>query len=172
MITIVAAVDEDGVIGAGGRLPWHLPADLRRFRELTEGHVVVMGRKTYESIGRPLPRRTNIVLTRNPRYPAPGCLVLTDPADVAPFAARDEVFVIGGREIFDLFLPVADRIHLTVVHGRFPGDTRFPLEALRAFRRTRRERHARDERNPYDYTFEQYDRPAEPYDPPAAGTGR
>lgn len=169
MIAIVVATDLRGVIGAGGRLPWHLPADLRRFRTLTTGHVVVMGRKTFESIGRPLPDRTNVVLTRNPGYRAPGCIVITDPAQIARFAAEDDVFVIGGREIFDLYLPVTDRIYLTTVHGEFEGDTHFPLDALSAFVLKHEERHSRDERNAYDFTFAVYERPRNPVNRGAAG---
>lgn len=129
-VTIVAAVARNGVIGVDGGLPWHLPDDLRRFKELTMGHVLVMGRRTYESIGRPLPGRTTVVVTRQPGWSAgadevirardvPGALVLATEID-------DEVFVVGGGHVYEEALPLADRLELTFVDAEPEGDTFFP----------------------------------------------
>jgi dihydrofolate reductase len=127
LITIIAAMAENGVIGREGRLPWHIPADLARFRDLTMGHPVIMGRRTYEGIGRPLPGRSIIVLTRSSSYRASGCLVAHS-VDEALTAAEGatEVFVAGGADIYRQFLPLAHRIHLTLVHDTLPGDVEFP----------------------------------------------
>jgi len=129
-VTIVAAVARNGVIGVDGGLPWHLPDDLRRFKELTMGHVLVMGRRTYESIGRPLPGRTTVVVTRRPDWSAgaddvirardvPGALQLGSEID-------DEVFVVGGGQVYEEALPLADRLELTFVDAEPEGDTFFP----------------------------------------------
>jgi dihydrofolate reductase len=126
-ITLIAAVAENGVIGAAGRMPWHLPADLARFRAITTGHPVIMGRRTYESIGRPLPGRTTIVLSRTPGYGAPGCIVVPSAAEaLAAAGGAAEVFIAGGAQVYRQFLPLAQRIHLTLVHAAPPGDTLFP----------------------------------------------
>jgi dihydrofolate reductase len=126
-ITLIAAVAENGIIGAGGRLPWHAPADLARFRALTTGHAVIMGRRTFEGIGRPLPERRTIVLSRRPDFRPPGCTVVHSPEEaLAAVAGEEEVFIAGGGEIYRLFLPLAHRIQLTLVHAEAAGDTAFP----------------------------------------------
>jgi dihydrofolate reductase len=132
-ISIVVATDLEGVIGRGNDLPWHLPADLRHFKRLTMGKPMIMGRRTYESIGRPLPGRTSIVLTRRADFAAPGCVVartadeaLRSGFDAAAELATDEIIVIGGAEIFREFLPRADRVYWTQVQARVGGDTRIP----------------------------------------------
>ena len=128
-ISIVAAMGKNKVIGAHGKLPWlRIPADMRRFRELTFGKPVVMGRKTFESLGRkPLKGRWNVVLSRDRKYEAPNCLLLHSVEDVIEILAGfDEVMVIGGAEIYRAFLPHASRIYLTVVARKFAGDTFFP----------------------------------------------
>ncbi len=131
-IAIIVAVADNGVIGIGGALPWHLPGDLRRFRERTLGHHVVMGRHTFVSIGRPLPGRHNVVLSRDPTLQLPGCTVVASLAaaiDVARAGGDDEAFVIGGAALYREALPIADRIYLTRVHASPPGDTYFaPLD--------------------------------------------
>ena len=128
-ISIVVAVAEKNVIGAKNKLPWYLSADLRRFKELTSGHHIIMGRKTYESIGKPLPNRTNIVITRNKNYKAEGCIVahsLEEALKAAKENKETEAFIIGGAEIFKEALPIADKIYLTKIHKNFEGDTFFP----------------------------------------------
>ena len=129
-VSIVAAVARNGVIGAGGGLPWHLPDELRLFKETTMGHVLVMGRRTYESVGRPLPGRTTVVVTRSPGW-SPGAdeVLLVDGIDEALGRARaidDEVFVVGGGELYEAALPHADRLLLTFVDQEPEGDTTFP----------------------------------------------
>ena len=127
IISIIAAMAENRVNGRGGGIPWHLPADLKLFRELTLGHSLVMGRKTCESIGRPLPERRTIVLSRRPGYAPAGCLVAPDfSTALALCAGEAEVFVCGGAEVYAEALPLADRIYLTVVHDEIAGDTFFP----------------------------------------------
>jgi len=126
-ITIVAAMAENRVIGKEGAMPWHLPDDLARFKSITMGHPVIMGRRTFEAIGRPLPGRLNIVLTRREGYAPEGVAVarsLHEALDLAGSAG--EVFICGGGEVYREALPLADRVHLTVVRGPFGGDTTFP----------------------------------------------
>ncbi len=129
-VTIVAAVARNGVIGVDGRLPWRLPDDLRRFKKLTLGHVLVMGRKTYESIGHPLPGRTTVVVTRNARWDSGSDEVVVaagvPEAIAAAMAIDDEVFVVGGAQVYAAALPVTHRIELTLVDAEPDGDTTFP----------------------------------------------
>jgi dihydrofolate reductase len=153
-ISIIAAMATNRVIGAANRLPWHLPNDLRHFRLTTTGHAVIMGRKNYESIGKPLPGRTNIVVTRNPRFTAPGCLVAHSLAEaIAAAGADDEVFVIGGAQLYAQALPLARRMYLTLVHADVAGDTHFPPFDWQAWRIVSREDHEADDRHPYPYSF-------------------
>ena len=127
MLSIIVATAENGVIGCNGQLPWHLSADLRRFRKLTTGHSIVMGRKTYASIGRPLPERRSIVLSRNPEYAAEGVEVVADFAQALALTAEEaEVFVIGGGHLYQLALPSTQRIYLTEVSAEVEGDVHFP----------------------------------------------
>jgi len=142
-IALIAAVAANGVIGAGNALPWHLPADLRRFKALTLGHPIVMGRRTFESIGRPLPGRDNIVVSRNPGFNAPGAVVApTLEAAIAAAAARDElVFVIGGAQIYAQCLARATRIYLTRLDLEVTGDTFFPDLDHRCWEECAREEH-------------------------------
>jgi dihydrofolate reductase len=127
IISIIAAMAENRVIGRGGAIPWDISDDRRRFRKLTMGHPIIMGRKTFESIGRPLPGRSNIILTRLPEYRSEGCCVVHSLADaLAAAAGADEVFICGGEELYRLALPLADRIYLTVVHRCYAGDAYFP----------------------------------------------
>jgi dihydrofolate reductase len=153
MISLIAALAENGVIGRGNTLPWRLPADLARFRRLTTGKPVIMGRKTYESIGRPLPNRLNIVLSRRPDA-LPEGVVSVDSPEAAAAAAEDgprsETMVIGGAEIYRLFLPAAQRLYLTRVHRTVDGDTSFPPFDETEWREISRERHCSPE---LDYSF-------------------
>jgi dihydrofolate reductase len=151
-VAIVAMAD-NGVIGRGNGLPWHLPDDLRRFKALTMGHALLMGRKTHDSIGRALPGRLNLVLTRNAGWRAPGCEAVAS-LDAAVARARDEMlFVIGGAEVFSLAWPIVGRLELTEVHAEPEGDT-----LLEGFKRTDwreifRERHAADARHAHAFSF-------------------
>jgi dihydrofolate reductase len=158
LITLVVAVADSGVIGRDNTLPWHLPDDLKRFKRLTMGKPVVMGRKTFESIGKPLPGRQNIVVTRETNYHRDG-IVVAHGVDEAVRAAADapEIMVIGGADLFRLFAPRAVRIHLTRVHGDIAGDVMWP--ALDdTWRLVSREPHDADERHAYAMTFEVWEK--------------
>jgi dihydrofolate reductase len=127
IISIIAAMAENRVIGRGGAIPWDIPADRRRFRELTMGHPVIIGRKTFESIGCQLPGRMNIILSRQQKFRANGCCVAQTLEDaLRACTGADEVFICGGEELYRLALPLAERIYLTVVHGEWGGDAFFP----------------------------------------------
>lgn len=130
MLSMIVAMSDNRVIGIENRLPWHIPEDLKRFKKITSGHPIVMGRKTFESIGRPLPNRTNIVVTRNKDYRAEGVVTCHSLREALDWAGRapgsDEVFVIGGGELFREALPAADRIYLTEVSWPYEGDAFFP----------------------------------------------
>lgn len=159
MRTLVVAMASNRVIGRGNQLPWRLPADLAYFKQVTMGHPVVMGRRTYESIGRPLPGRLNIVVTRNRAFRAPGCTVVGS-LDEAWKAAGDagEVCVIGGTSLFAEALALADRIHLTEVQADVPGDTFFPEFDRGMWTEREVARHQADERHPYPFRIVILDR--------------
>jgi dihydrofolate reductase len=155
VITLIVAVADNGVIGRENGLPWHLPEDLKRFKRLTLGKPVVMGRKTYDSIGRPLPGRHNIVVTRDAQYRPAGVTVVHGIDDAERAAAgTDEIMVIGGAELFRLFLPRAGRVHLTRVHGEVSGDVFWPALDESRWQVVHREELAADERHAYAMTFE------------------
>jgi dihydrofolate reductase len=156
-IAIVVAMAKNRVIGKGGRIPWDLPADRARFKKLTLGHPVLMGRRTYESIGRPLPDRTNVVLTRNPDYVCEGCVVMHSIAQVLARFRAQRIFVIGGAEVFAQFLPLASELHVTLLDQEFAGDVYFPEIDPAVWVETRREQGQRDEQNPYDHVFLVYE---------------
>jgi len=133
-ISIIAAVGPNRELGKDNKLLWHISEDMKRFKELTTGKIVVMGRKTYESLGKPLPNRTNIIITRDPNYKAEGCLVVHSLTEAIKRSKiknqkskiENEVFIIGGGEIYKQALPLADKLYLTVVEGKFEADTFFP----------------------------------------------
>jgi dihydrofolate reductase len=154
IISIIVAVAENGVIGSDNRLPWRLPDDLKRFKALSLGKPVVMGRRTFESIGRPLPGRTNIIVSRQPGLAIEGAIVAPSlDAAISAAGAVPEVVVIGGADIFRLALPRTDTIHLTRVHGRVAGDVRFPELDPAMWRETAVEHHTADERHQYAFSF-------------------
>ena len=161
-LTIIVAMGRNRVIGFANALPWKLPADLRRFKRLTMGHHLLMGRKTFESIGRPLPGRTSVVITRNRRYrAAEGVHAVQSFEEAAALAERagdDEAFVIGGAEIYALALPRADRLIVTRVHADFEGDTWFPVFDESGWTLVDIEEHDPDDRNPHAYGFLRYER--------------
>jgi dihydrofolate reductase len=154
---IIAAVAENNVIGNENALPWRIPEDLARFKSLTLGHTLVMGRKTFESIGRPLPGRTTLVLTRRDDFEVPGVLVAHDLSEAVSMAPGPHVFVVGGADIYRLFLPLATRLYLTRVHGTYEGDTRFPPFDARAWKLVSSERSNASAATP-PFTFEAYER--------------
>jgi dihydrofolate reductase len=125
-LSLLVAMSRNRVIGRGNRLPWHLPSDLRRFKRLTMGHTIVMGRKTYESIGRPLPGRRMVVLTRQPDFAAPDGVVVAHALREALGRNEDEIFIVGGADLFAQTLPLARKLYLTLVEAEIEGDTYFP----------------------------------------------
>lgn len=159
VITLIVAAADNGVIGRDNALPWHLPDDLKRFKQLTLGKPIVMGRRTFESIGKPLPGRQNIVLTRDANYRREGVTVVHD-ADAAVRAAGEaaEIMVIGGAELFRLFLPRAGRVHLTRVHGDIAGDVSWPPLDPHEWKEVGRERHEADDRHVHPMTFEVWEK--------------
>jgi dihydrofolate reductase len=159
-ISLVVAMAANGVIGRDNGLPWHLPADLQHFKRITMGKPILMGRKTWESIGRPLPGRTSIVITRDTGYVAPGCIVVhsIDAALQAAADHADEAMVIGGAEFYRQVLPRADTLYLTRVHADFEGDTFFPEPDASEWREVERRDCEPDEKNPYRYSFIRLDR--------------
>ncbi len=163
MISILVAYDNKGVIGKNNELPWYLPSDLRRFKQLTVGHPVLMGRKTFDSIikrlGHPLPDRTNIVLTLDAKFKHDGATVVNDlDTALAMAQSEDEVFVIGGAEIFRQTLSVADRIYATEINADIDGDVYFPKFDRASWTELERSENASDVKNPYDYAFVIYER--------------
>ena len=159
MISIIAAVASNGVIGGSNRLLWHISEDLKRFKAITSGHPVVMGRKTFESLGRPLPNRTNVVITRNSAYSAEGVRVVASLEEaIALFSGDEEVFVIGGGEIYTQALPIADKLYLTIVEYPYKGDTMFPEWDKSQWRLTEEVRIPRGETFEYPFTYLTYER--------------
>jgi dihydrofolate reductase len=153
-LAVVVATDERGGIGLDGRLPWHLPDDLRRFKTLTLGKPVIMGRRTYDSIGRPLPGRHNIVVSRQPGLTITGCTVVDSlEAALAAAGEAEEACVIGGADIYRLALPLAEVVHLTRVHATVGADTFFPALDAAAWEEVAREDCAQDARHAHPYSF-------------------
>lgn len=165
-IALIWAMARNGVIGRDNKLPWYLPEDLKYFKRVTTGKPVIMGRKTYDSIGRPLPNRTNIVVTRDAGLTLEGVKVVTSLEDALDIARAesvisdvDEVIVMGGAEIYAQALPHADRLYVTLVHAEVEGDAVFPPINLDAYQELAREDFNAEGPNPYDYSFVVYERP-------------
>ncbi|WP_434471012.1 type 3 dihydrofolate reductase [Aeromonas veronii] len=161
MISMIAAMAHDRVIGLDNQMPWHLPADLAHFKRVTLGKPVLMGRKTFESIGRPLPGRRNLVISRNPGYQAGGVEVVGSvEAALALLASStvEELMVIGGGHLYTEMLPSADRLYLTQIDLSVEGDTRFPAFDDGQWLRIDCESHPADEKNPHPYRFETWQR--------------
>lgn len=153
-VSLIAAMARNRVIGRDNQLPWRLSADLQHFKSLTMGKPIVMGRKTYDSIGKPLPGRTNIVVTRDRDFAAEGCVVTHGiEAALQAAAGHDEVMVMGGANLYEQLLPRADRLYLTEVRADVEGDAWFPLFDPADWRERERQAHQADEKNEYDYDF-------------------
>ncbi|MEE9130243.1 MAG: dihydrofolate reductase [Phycisphaerales bacterium] len=162
-ISVIAAMSENRVIGRDGALPWHLPADLARFKSITTGHTVIMGRKTFESVGQPLPNRRTIVITRNNDYQCAGVFIAHGLDAALDHAAReDEIFILGGEAIYRIALPRADRLYLTIVHATIQGDTHFPPFDPDRWKLVEDERHEADDRHAYAFSFRRYERTSTP----------
>lgn len=157
MISLLWAMDENRAIGRNNQLPWHLPEDLKYFKRVTMGKPIAMGRKTYDSIGRPLPGRENIVITRNQGITIEGCTVIHDVKDLVK-RDDEELFVIGGAEIFKEILPFADRLYVTEIREEFEADTFFPEYNLSDWELIESTPGMKDEKNPYNYEFLVYQR--------------
>lgn len=159
-LAIIVAASENGVIGEGNQMPWHIGSDLRRFRQLTTGHTVIMGRKTYESIGKALPNRRNIVITRNVGFQAPDCEIATSIESALAMAKSDaSAFIIGGGSIYNSLWDRVDELFLTRVHTCIDrGDTFIPLVDETKWRKLSEERFEADEKNDYPYSFINYQR--------------
>lgn len=159
MTTIIAAVGENNELGKDNDLIWHLPADLKRFKKLTTGHHIIMGRKTFESIGKPLPNRTTVIVTRNSTYKANGCLVTNSLQQALEIAKEDpSPFIIGGAQIYKQAIEFADCLDICKVHQSFVADTFFPEIDLSVWQEISRESFCVDKQNPYNYSFVRYQR--------------
>lgn len=155
-LSLIVAVAENGVIGHNNQLIWHLPNDLKQFKRLTTGHCIIMGRKTFESIGKPLPNRTSIIISRNSDFQVQGCITvdsLENAISEAQKIENEEAFVIGGAEIYRLALPIIDKIYLTEVHHAYEGDTFFPTIDKKIWHETHREDFETDEKHTVKYSF-------------------
>jgi len=159
MLSVIVAVADNGVIGNGNQLPWRLPDDLKRFKALSLGKPIVMGRKTFDSIGRPLPGRLNIVISRQPGLEIPGCTVVTSiDAAIAAAQPAPEIVIVGGADIYRQALPEVQVIHLTRVHAHIEGDAVFPELQERQWREVAKEYHPADERHAHAFTFSTLER--------------
>lgn len=160
LISIIVAVSENNVIGKNGHLPWHLSQDLKRFKAITSGHHILLGRKNYEDIGRPLPNRTNIVLSRNPKFSAPGCIVAKSLSEAFLFAenaGEPELFVIGGANVYAAALPFAKKLYLTRVLADVDGDVSMPPLG-EGWKRVDVERSEKSDRDDFPCLFEVFER--------------
>jgi dihydrofolate reductase len=158
-IAQVVAISKNRVIGKDNKLIWHLPADLKHYKNVTMGHHMIMGRKTYESIGRPLPGRTTVIITRDKNYKAEGCVVVHSLDEALKVAAKDDMpCIVGGGEIFRQAMDITDKIYLTIVHEEFEGDVFYPELDPREWKLIKREDLEPDEKNRYAYSFCEYER--------------
>ena len=159
LLSLIVAMAKNRVIGADGKIPWHLPNELQLFKRLTMGHHIIMGRKTYESINRLLPGRTTVIITRQNDYAVPGAIVVHSlEAAMAACKGDPEIFVIGGADIFNLAMPMADRLYLTIVDAEPAGDTWMPPVSESEWKEAGSESFAADERHTHAYRFTTYDR--------------
>ena len=159
MITIIAAIGLNNELGKDNDLIWHLPADLKRFKKVTTGHHILMGRNTYESIGKPLPNRTTVIITRNSAYKAAGCIVVDSIEKAIEVANADEhIFIIGGAQIYQQAMKsdLVDQLDITQVHSEFEADVFFPVIDSAIWKETSRENLKPDEKNKYNYSFISY----------------
>jgi dihydrofolate reductase len=157
MITIIAAIADNNALGKDNQLIWHLPADLKRFKQVTLNHHIIMGRKTFESLGKPLPNRTTIIITRNPNYKVENCIVVNSLEEALEAAKTDEnPYILGGAEIYNQAIKFADKLDLTYVHHSFEADAFFPLIDTEIWKEDSRQDFKMDEKNNYNYSFVTY----------------
>ncbi|MEN0649574.1 dihydrofolate reductase [Caldifermentibacillus hisashii] len=155
MISFIVAMDRNGLIGNNNEIPWYLPDDLKRFKKITMGHPIVMGRKTFQSIGHPLPGRENIILTKNKNLSFEDCTVFHNQEDLLDYCQNKdgEVFIIGGADMFRIFLPFVEKLYVTKINQEFSGDVYFPELDWSHFQLVSKEKGKKDEKNPYDYEY-------------------
>jgi len=159
MITVIAAVAENNALGKENQLLWHLPDDFKRFKTLTSGHYIIMGRKTFESFPKPLPNRTHVIISRQANYQPEGCIVVNSLEQAIEACPKtEEVFIIGGGEIYRQSIAVADKLDLTKVHASFEADTHFPEIDPSQWQLVFEEHHPKDERHDYAFTFQTFTR--------------
>lgn len=159
MLSLIVAIAKNNVIGKENKLVWHMPADMRFFKNTTMGHTLIMGRKTFESFGKPLPGRKSIVITRQNDWQYEGVVVVHSLEDAIKVAPKDEeVFIIGGAEIYRQAMPLCNKMYLTIIHHDFEGDTLFPDIDFSQWNLTSDEKYLADEKNSYDYSFRVYER--------------
>lgn len=157
MITLIAAAAQNNALGKNNDLLWHLPDDFKRFKQLTTGHYIVMGRKTFESFPKPLPNRTHVIITRQNDYLVEDCMVVNSLHEAIKKSPKnEEIFIIGGGEIYNQSIEIADKIELTRVHERFDADAFFPEIDLNIWKLTHQEYHPKDEKHQYDFTFQTF----------------
>lgn len=157
MIVMIAAVAENNALGKDNELVWHLPNDFKRFKELTSGHYIIMGRKTFESFPKPLPNRTHIVITRQQNYQPDGCIVVNSIENAIKACPENEtIYIIGGGEIYNQALAFSDTIEITKVHGKFEADAFFPEIKAEEWELVQSDFNAKDERHLYDYTYQTF----------------
>ena len=163
MTTIVVAMGKNNEIGLENQLLWHLPKDLKHFKEMTSGHPIIMGRKTYESIGKPLPNRTNIVISRKNDWFEEGILIVGSIKEAIKFAKKidENAYIIGGGNIYKQTLDLADKLEVTLVDAELDADTFFPKINEKIWQKTNEERHQKDEKNEFDFCFQTYERVSE-----------
>jgi len=158
-VSIIAAMAQNRTIGINNTLPWRLPGELKYFKAVTMGHHILMGRKTYESIGKPLPGRTTVIITRNKDFTAPGCITANSiDAAIQASAGDDEIFFVGGAELYSQALAFADRLYLTEIQKDFEGDAHFPSFDYNQWQEIQREKHKVDEPDGLEYHFVVYDK--------------
>lgn len=160
MTTIVVAMGEKNEIGFENQLLWHLPKDLKHFKEITSGHPVIMGRKTYESIGKPLPNRTNIVISRKTDWFEEGILIVGSIKEAVKFAKKidEDIFIIGGGKIYEQTMEIVDKLEVTLVKADLEADTFFPKIDSKVWKKTEEICHEKDEKNQYDFCFQTYEK--------------
>lgn len=157
MITMVAAAAENNALGKNNDLLWHLPDDFKRFKQITSGHYIIMGRKTFESFPKPLPNRTHVIITRQKNYNPEGCIIVDSIEKAIEVCPKDQdTFIIGGGEIYNLAMNFADSIELTRVHENFEADTFFPEIDLKQWKLTSEEYHPKDEKHKFDFTYQTF----------------
>ena len=157
MITLIAAVAQNNGLGKDNQLLWHLPDDFKRFKIITSGHYIIMGRKTFESFPKPLPNRTHVIITRQKNYNSEGCIVVNSLDEAIQSCPKNEaIFIIGGGEIYKQSIAIADKIDITRVHNSFEADTFFPEIEIEKWQLIFEEFHSKDERHDFDFTFQTY----------------